>query len=44
MGTSCAEINPYLLMCAEGSEGAMNVKEAFSEGSSQVLVRIHAFS
>lgn len=33
MGTSCAEINPHLIMCADGSRGAMNVKGAFSESS-----------
>lgn len=43
MGTSCAEINPHLIMCADGSRGAMNVKGAFSESSNLALPPMYAF-
>lgn len=38
MRTSCAEINPHLLMCAKGSRGAVNVKGAFSESGNLGLL------
>lgn len=43
MGTSCAEINPYLLMCAEGSRGVSSVSGAFGERSNLALLLIYAF-
>lgn len=43
MGTSCAEINSHLLMCAERSRGALNVEGAVNESNNLALLLIYAF-